>query len=101
LLRAQRPADKDIGIDDLFRHPVIVLKLQELELWKIKSQPFLNPGRGVPQLKAVVVNDKDFHVGFPASCAKVFLKIHSPAIFCSAAEGGHAPQDSFAGAASP
>ena len=61
LLATQRPGDRDIGIGDLVRHPVVVGEVYHFELRKIAPQALGEPLRRLPESKAVMEGDEELH----------------------------------------
>src|SRR5947209_6741074 len=61
LLRAQRPANEDVSVWNLFRNAVIVLQLHKLMAGETLLQALAYPRGRVPEFKAVVMDDKGLH----------------------------------------
>src|SRR5450432_3387496 len=82
LLWSQRPSDENIRVCDFLCYAVVVFKLKKVKIRKSGLQLIAKPWRRMPELKAMMVHDEDFHL-FVAALQTA--RVHSSWVFCSCA----------------
>lgn len=64
LLSAKLPADQYLGISDFLAEPVKIVQLNESVFRKLSLETRPKPLRRIPEFKAVMDGEDDFHEGF-------------------------------------
>src|SRR5215469_10203631 len=61
LLAAQRPGDRDVGVGNFLIHTIVIVQVDHFELRELATQALREPRRRLPELEAVVKDDKQLH----------------------------------------